>query len=147
MATEPNVKTEKLPNTYQRKGCWYFRCKDAHVPLAGEYGDDAFMGHYYGLCDLFGVGGAADTRSVYFMGWKGGPVKIGLADNVKVRRDTLQVACPYPLDILAVTVGGLRAELEYHRQFKEHRLRGEWFERAPEIETEIARLNDMAEAA
>jgi hypothetical protein len=40
-----------------------------------------------------------------------------------------------------VTAGGLHVELEYHQRFRAHHLRGEWFERCPEIEAEIERLN------
>lgn len=141
MATAASVKTEKLPNTYERKGHWYFKCTGAHVPLAGRPFDESFLGHYYELCRIFGVGVLPDDpRSVYFMGWEGGPIKIGLADSVKIRRDTLQVACPYELQVHAVTTGGLKAELDYHRKFKGRHLRGEWFERCPEIEAEIQRL-------
>lgn len=148
MTTRADVKTEKLPCTYQRKGNWYFRCKDAHVPLTGSYGDPDFLGHYYELCRVFKVGPVPnDPRSVYFMGWQNGPIKIGLADNVRVRRETLQVACPYDLEILAVTTGGLRVELEYHRKFGSQRLRGEWFERCPEIEAEIERINMTRKAS
>ena len=31
-------------------------------------------------------------------------------------------------------------EQAYHRKFRNHHMRGEWFERCPEIEAEIERL-------
>jgi hypothetical protein len=145
MTRNADVKTDTLPCTYQKGRRWYFICKDAHVPITGRYRDPEFMGHYQMLCDLFDVGFRADDpRNVYFMGWRDGPIKIGLAINVKTRRDTLQVACPYELQVYATAGGGLRAEVEYHQQFRERHLRGEWFERCPEIEAEIARLKQDA---
>ena len=41
----------------------------------------------------------------------------------------------------AVTTGGLWAERDYHKRFAQWWMRGEWFERCPEIEAEIARLS------
>lgn len=141
LGVDADVKTDRLPYTYQRGKRWYFKCSDAHVPITGRYRDNEFMGHYQLLCDLFGVGPRPDDpRSVYFMGWRDGPIKIGLAINVKTRRDTLQVACPYELEVYATTAGGLLAEIDYHTRFDAHHLRGEWFERCPEIEAEIDRL-------
>lgn len=143
MATQRQVKTDRLPYTrFVRGKYWYFEKGSLVCPLAGEEGDEAFLAHYNELCRISGVPGIAfeDKRKVYFMGWDGSPVKIGLADDVKARRDTLQVACPYDLKIHAVTDGGLKGELAYHRQFKNWHLRGEWFARCEQIEAEIARL-------
>jgi len=138
------VKTDLLPYTrFVRGKYWYFDRPGLACPLVGEYGDDDFMAHYNELCRISGVPGVAeeDKRKVYFMGWDGGPIKIGLSDNVRARRDMLQVSCPYDLIIYAVTDGGLQGELAYHRRFRDHHLRGEWFERCPELEAEIDRLS------
>jgi len=70
-----------------------------------------------------------DKRLIYFIGWDGGPIKIGLADDIRVRLRTLQVACPYKLKVLAAVAGGLKREKSFHAQFAHRRLRGEWFER------------------
>lgn len=78
---------------------------------------------------------------VYFLGWPDGPIKIGFARDLQRRWQEIQIACPYPIFIWAVTEGSERDERRYHHQFRAHRLRGEWFERAVEIEEEIARLN------
>lgn len=51
------------------------------------------------------------------------------------------MACPQTLGILALRNGAKAREVAYHEQFSEHRLHGEWFERCPEIEAEIARLS------
>jgi hypothetical protein len=78
---------------------------------------------------------------VYFIGGEAGPVKIGSTRNVGKRLATLQIGSPVRLSILA-TVSGQGSTLEciYHTKFKAHRLLGEWFERCPEIEAEIRRL-------
>lgn len=76
----------------------------------------------------------------YFIGGADGPVKIGMTVNVGDRLKAIQACSPIILSILAVAPGGLERESAYHRQFMDHRLHGEWFERCPEIEAEIARL-------
>jgi len=80
-------------------------------------------------------------RTVYFVGAKDGPIKIGVANNAVNRLKSLQAASPATLSILAQTVGGQPREREYHRQFAAHRLHGEWFERHPDILAEIDRLS------
>lgn len=77
----------------------------------------------------------------YFIGGEDGPVKIGFTDNLPKRLKALQSHSPVPLQVLAVTGGGIFAEMEYHERFAQHRLHGEWFERTPEIEAEIERLS------
>lgn len=72
------VKTEKLPFARLVRGkYWYFKRGDLLCPIAGEYGDDAFIWHYNELCRISGVPGIGidDPRDVYFMGWAGGQSK------------------------------------------------------------------------
>lgn len=52
-------------------------------------------------------------------------IKIGRAADVKQRISDLQVACPYPLDLLVSVVGDF--EKHAHKRFKTSRLHGEWF--------------------
>ncbi len=79
-------------------------------------------------------------RYVYFVAGETGPIKIGVAVNPQKRLSGLQTSHPIPLAILALTPGGVDLEREYHERFAEHRLRGEWFDRAPAIIAEIERL-------
>jgi hypothetical protein len=78
----------------------------------------------------------------YFIGCDEGLVKIGWSKNVAQRRKALQAASMYKLRILATARGGRTREMYYHRKFWDHAVGGEWFRRCPEIETEIAKLNE-----
>jgi hypothetical protein len=142
MATRADVKTEeRLPNLMLVRGkYWYFRHRNIQIPMGCEYGSPEFEARHWQLMELHGLNGA-DERNVYFIGWEGGPVKIGVAGEPEVRRATLQTACPYTLRIEALTTGGVNTEREYHAKFAAAALRGDWFERCPEIEAEIARLS------
>ena len=80
------------------------------------------------------------AAELYFIGADEGPIKIGVSQNVEKRLKQLQTAHPHRLRILAVLVGGALREGDYHARFAEHRLEGEWFERAPAILAEIERL-------
>lgn len=70
---------------------------------------------------------------VYFIGAAIGPIKIGIAEQPRTRLKILQTSYPYDLSILAMTPGPRSLEMEYHRKFAMHRLRGEWFERHEDI--------------
>ena len=86
-----------------------------------------------------------DGRSyVYFIGAAEGPVKIGFSVAPYERVAVLQTGHWAKLSLLAKVVGTEADERAYHKRFADHRLNGEWFERAPEIEAEIARLQGEA---
>lgn len=77
--------------------------------------------------------------SVYFITAREvGKVKIGCAYNPFSRLATMQIASPVELSLEAVFRGAYKEEKERHRQFAEHRVRGEWFHLCPEIEALIA---------
>jgi hypothetical protein len=78
---------------------------------------------------------------VYFIASESGPIKIGIATNPKSRLSGLQTGHHERLELLAICDGGMDQERAYHKQFTDRRLHGEWFERCPEIEAEIERLN------
>lgn len=148
MRRHPKVKTDpdvpKLPFTCLLQGkYWYFRCGQISVPIHEENGTEAFYQRWHELY-LRHAMDAPDERLVYFIGWRDGPVKIGMADKINGRLAQLQTACPYDLHVWASTAGGMMRERELHRQFAKHRMRGEWFARVPEIEAEIARLSQEA---
>lgn len=66
--------------------------------------------------------------SVYFLEAIGMDlVKIGSTNRVTQRYLTLRSASPVEVRMLKVTKGTRRHELEFHRQFAQHRVRFEWF--------------------
>lgn len=83
----------------------------------------------------------SDRRGLtYFIGGDVGAIKIGRSVNLEVRLKDIQACSPIPIRILATRQGVDRERL-YHKRFASFRLHGEWFDRCPEIEAEIARLN------
>jgi hypothetical protein len=80
-------------------------------------------------------------QRTYFIGWKGGPVKIGRAYTVKRRLLELQSGCPYRLHVWAITSLETHSEPRLHRRFHKHRMMGEWFAWHPAIEAMMATLN------
>jgi hypothetical protein len=77
---------------------------------------------------------------VYFIGADEGLVKIGVSNAPLERITTMQMGCPVLLRFLALRRGDAKVERGYHDRFAAHRVRGEWFERVPEIQAEIKRL-------
>lgn len=62
------------------------------------------------------------------------PIKIGYARNAAdVRLKALQVGSPYLLSILATVKGSRGTESRLHREFGHLRMRGEWFQRGPDL--------------
>lgn len=76
-----------------------------------------------------------DRRHVYFaQAIGGGPIKIGVAADVKGRLSSLQTGSPVTLHIKAVIRHAGRAvESELHDRFGHLRSHGEWFKPAPEL--------------
>lgn len=74
-------------------------------------------------------------RHVYFIQCgESGPIKIGLAANVKSRLDELQVCNPSELYLRGIIrFQGMRGEAMFHGMFKHLHIRGEWFEPAPDL--------------
>lgn len=149
MKTEVRTQDPDLPLPYTLlvKGRhWYFRHrKFGTIKIRGDYRSPVFMRHYHKILRQHGLipeFRKVDTRDVYFVAWEGGPIKIGISRCNKGRLYDLQNACPYELKVLAGCRGGRMLEAAYHRRFAKYRIRGEWFERCPEIEAEIARLTN-----
>lgn len=87
---------------------------------------------------------APAIATIYFIGPKDGPIKIGWASRLEFRLRDLRLANAFPLEVWATVEGPPSLEREYHKRFAEHRLHGEWFERSPSIESEIERLGGGA---
>lgn len=62
-----------------------------------------------------------------------GPVKIGFAEDVRLRLTKMQADNHERLTVLRVLVGGQQEESELHLRFAAQRMRGEWFEFSPEL--------------
>lgn len=70
------------------------------------------------------------------------PIKIGISASPKIRMSTLQVGLPYTLKLLVlVKIKKAVFETRVHRKFAHLRLRGEWFQRHPEI---LEYMNSLA---
>lgn len=66
------------------------------------------------------------NRKIYFVQC-GDFVKIGSADHVGSRLDSLTTGNPYPLKLLAAIWGSTTDERRLHRIFQSDRVKGEWF--------------------
>lgn len=62
-----------------------------------------------------------------------GPIKIGVASNLRRRVQMLQTGCPVPLVVLAITDGGREKEVELHLAHRADLVRGEWFKPSPAV--------------
>lgn len=71
---------------------------------------------------------------MYFIqGENGGPIKIGVTDNIDKRLKQMQTGNPEKLILLHLTYGGRNLEEELHLKFSQYLYRGEWFNPAKEI--------------
>lgn len=79
------------------------------------------------------IGGKPEPKSwVYFI-TDGEAIKVGWAKNVERRLWLLQTSHHKPLSVLRTLRGDRVLEKQFHRRWKEHRIRGEWFRDAKEI--------------
>jgi hypothetical protein len=77
--------------------------------------------------------------SVYFITCReAGAVKIGHSVDPYGRFPEIQMGCPLPLKLEALMRGAREEEKAAHWRFSEHRIHGEWFRLAEEIELVIA---------
>ena len=56
-----------------------------------------------------------------------GPIKIGIAKDIKNRLLSLQTGSPYDLKLLYYFNGDINYEKELHRYWDYYRMNGEWF--------------------
>lgn len=60
-------------------------------------------------------------------------IKIGVTSDVGKRLLSLDSLSPYPIELLAAAPGGTSQEAWVHAKFRGYRVRGEWFDPAPQI--------------
>ncbi len=71
-------------------------------------------------------------------------LKIGwTADSTLGRLQDLQVACPFPLELLAVLPGSMLDERKFHARFRRFRVHGEWFEASTPVLDFILSLSEQ----
>ena len=71
---------------------------------------------------------------IYFIqAENGGPIKIGTTKDIAGRLKGLQTSTPYLLKVLTLIPGTQRREQAIHERLDKYRVRGEWFEDAPEV--------------
>jgi hypothetical protein len=105
-----------------------------------------FLKYEYGIRQKPTSPGRADDRTVYFIqAVQGGPIKIGVAEDVDARLSALQTGSPLPLRVLAILPSsGRYGEAQLHQRFAATRLHGEWFEATPELLAFIAEPGEVA---
>lgn len=82
-----------------------------------------------------------DPGTVYFLKTDDSEsIKIGFTTNLPLRLRHIQTGCPSEVRLLASVEAGRGTELFYHTKWMRHRQRGEWFEPAPAILSEIERI-------
>ena len=67
-------------------------------------------------------------------------LKIGKADNVEKRLAAIQTHCPDQLELLGSIRGDQEEERTLHLEFREHRIRGEWFRASSEALARVAEI-------
>ena len=86
-------------------------------------------------------------RLVYFIQeGDSGPIKVGVAKNVKTRMNTLQVGNPRTLHLLGTMPAKVGTERVLHNRFRHSRIGGEWFTPGEDILNYIAQLSNNERA-
>ena len=80
----------------------------------------------------------ADTTDKY---------KIGYTKDVKSRIKSLQTGCPYKLKLIKEVLGDSEQEKVFHKTWKSHRKRGEWFEFKKEELEDVCRMMENRKKA
>lgn len=83
------------------------------------------------------------TGTIYFIApVGGGPIKIGITQNLALRFRGLMGGSPVPLEILATAPGTMWDEWEIHARYAADRLRFEWFEPTAQLLAVISAIKD-----
>lgn len=75
----------------------------------------------------------ADGESVVYFVQAGEFIKIGTTTNLRARIAALQNGSPFPITLLHTLPGACEKERAIQKHFYEFRIRGEWYEDAPEL--------------
>lgn len=87
------------------------------------------------------IGNAVDRRGyVYFAGSDEGPIKIGFTTRPKRRLRELANGQAEEVRMLAVVSGTISLERSLHHRWRHLHIRGEWFQRTADLESEINRM-------
>lgn len=73
----------------------------------------------------------------------GGPIKIGVTGNPKVRRSGLQIGNPTRLHLLDAFPAQPEVEQYLHERLARHHIRGEWFRPHDDIHTAISDCHEQ----
>jgi hypothetical protein len=121
-----------------------------HVPVGSPERDALFKELRKTFCEDWKAAERTMKRAqreaagdLYFV-TAGHAVKIGRTVNFNKRLRHIQAHNHEKVELALLLKGEGWRERDYHKRFKAYHLRGEWFERCPEIEAEIARLNGDA---
>lgn len=79
-------------------------------------------------------GGLRESGSLYFIGGDGTPVKVGWTVSIVRRLREFNVTSWVELEVYGTIQGTKALERKAHRRLAEHRVRGEWFQRAAALE-------------
>jgi len=81
-------------------------------------------------------------KDVYFVQCgDDGPIKIGMASNIKSRINDIQSMCPYQLSVIgSIPNGGKVTERLLHEKFSSLRIHGEWFSPGSELISFVSEL-------
>lgn len=73
------------------------------------------------------------SRVYFFQSGESGPIKIGVTNNIRRRRDMIQTGAVERIVNLGSYAGDKAEETALHVRFAAHRIRGEWFRPADEL--------------
>ena len=78
---------------------------------------------------------------IYFLqGVDGGPIKIGISKSIRARIKQIQANSPVQLRVIGLCRGTSRDEANFHKQFAEFRLHGEWFSDCEQIQETVNKV-------
>lgn len=77
---------------------------------------------------------------VYFMEADGFGIKIGYSNNPQRRLLEIRSHCPFAVKLLFAVVGGVEREQDLHREFRDDKIRGEWFRPSQRLLSRIAAI-------